>query len=68
MLLETELNGQVYDLARPLEPTMPVSPNHPGYRMALLRRHGDMVRADGGSASDEMIVLGPPDGTRRAYA
>jgi kynurenine formamidase len=55
--------GRVYDLAHPLEPTMPVSPNHPGFRMALLRRHGDMVRADGGSASNEMIVMGGHTGT-----
>jgi kynurenine formamidase len=55
--------GRVYDLGHPLEPSMPVSPNHPGYRMALLRRHGDMVRADGGSASNEMIVMGGHTGT-----
>jgi kynurenine formamidase len=55
--------GRVYDLAHPLEPTMPVSPNHPGFRMALLRRHGDMVRADGGSAANEMIMLGGHVGT-----
>src|ERR687886_2069486 len=55
--------GRVYDLAHALDPAMPVSPNHPGYRMALLRRHGDMVRADGGSASNEMIVMGGHTGT-----
>ena len=55
--------GRVYDLGHPLEPTMPVSPNHPGYRMALLRRHGDMVRGDGGSASNELITLGGHTGT-----
>src|ERR671932_255544 len=54
---------RVYDLAHTLDPAMPVSPNHPGYRMALLRRHGDMVRADGGSASNEMIVMGGHTGT-----
>jgi kynurenine formamidase len=53
----------VYDLAHPLDPAMPVSPNHPGYRMALLRRHGDVVRADGGSAANEMIVMGGHTGT-----
>jgi kynurenine formamidase len=42
---------------------MPISPNQPGFRMALLRRHGDMVRADGGSAANEMIVLGGHTGT-----
>ena len=61
--LDTVAGGRVYDLAHPLDPAMPVSPNHPGYRMALLRRHGDMVRADGGSASNEMIVLGGHTGT-----
>ena len=55
--------SQTYDLAHPLDPAMPVSPNHPGYRMALLRRHGDMVRGDGGSASNEMVVMGGHTGT-----
>jgi kynurenine formamidase len=63
MTRDAVLNGRVYDLAHPLDPLMPVSPNHPGYRMALLRRHGDMVRADGGSAANEMIVLGGHTGT-----
>ncbi len=56
-------HGRVYDLAHPLEPAMPVSPNHPGFRMALVRRHGDVVRADGGSASNELIVMGGHTGT-----
>jgi kynurenine formamidase len=56
-------DARVYDLGHPLEAAMPVSPNHPGFRMALLRRHGDMVRADGGSASSEMIVMGGHTGT-----
>ena len=55
--------ARVFDLGHPLEPTMPISPNHPGYRMALLRRHGDMVRPDGGSAANEMIVMGGHTGT-----
>ena len=55
--------GRIIDLAQPLEHGMPVSPNHPGYKMALQRRHGDMVRADGGSASNEMILLGGHTGT-----
>lgn len=61
--LDRVSGGRVYDLAHPLEPAMPISPNHPGYRMALLRRHGDMVRMDGGSAANEMIVLGGHTGT-----
>jgi len=61
--LSTLSAGQVYDLGHTLEPGMPVSPNHPGFRMALLRRHGDIVRADGGSAANEMIVMGGHTGT-----
>ena len=56
MDLESVIRGRVYDLAHPLEPSMPVSPNHPGYRMALLRRHGDVVRPDGGSAANRSVV------------
>lgn len=55
--------ARVYDLSQPLEHGMPVSPNHPGFKMALQRRHGDMVRADGGSAANEMILLGGHTGT-----
>ncbi|GAC1322017.1 MAG: cyclase family protein [Chloroflexota bacterium] len=56
-------SATVYDLDHALESTMPVSPNHPGFKMALLRRHGDMLRPDGGSASNEMIMLGGHTGT-----
>lgn len=54
---------RVFDLAQPIEAGMPVSPNHPGFKMALQRRHGDMVREDGGSAANEMIMLGGHTGT-----
>jgi kynurenine formamidase len=55
--------ARIYDLAHALQTSMPVSPNHPGFRMALMRRHGDMVRADGSSASNEVIVMGGHTGT-----
>jgi kynurenine formamidase len=42
---------------------MPTSPNHPGFRLGYLRRHGDMVRPDGGSASNELLVTGGHVGT-----
>ena len=32
---------RIFDLAQPIEAKMPVSPNHPGFKMALQRRHGD---------------------------
>ena len=42
---------------------MPQSPNHPPFRMVIERRHGDMVRADGGSAANEIIITGGHVGT-----
>jgi kynurenine formamidase len=63
VVIDQLAGARVFDLSHPLDPAMPVSPNHPGYRMALLRRHGDMLRADGGSAANEMLVLGGHTGT-----
>jgi kynurenine formamidase len=55
--------GQVYDLAQTLRAGMACSPNHPGFRMALQRRHGDQNRADGTSSASELIVTGGHVGT-----
>jgi kynurenine formamidase len=63
LLTAVEAGVQVFDLARPMQPGMPQSPNHPEYRHALPRRHGDMVRADGGSAANDLIVTGGHVGT-----
>jgi kynurenine formamidase len=54
---------EVYDLAQPLAAETPHSPNHPPFRMALMRRHGDTVRADGSSAASELISTGGHTGT-----
>ena len=54
---------RVYDLGRPLEATTPVAPGHPNFRMALLRRHGDVVREDGSSSANELISLSGHTGT-----
>ncbi len=63
-LLEALASGtDVYDLAQPLAAETPHSPNHPPFRMALMRRHGDMVREDGSSAANEIIVTGGHTGT-----
>ena len=40
---------RIFDLGRPMFAGMPQSPNHPEFRLALQRRHGDKVRADGSS-------------------
>lgn len=54
---------RVFDLGRPFQKGMPQSPNHPVYTHTLPRRHGDMVRADGGSAANDLIVFGTHVGT-----
>lgn len=54
---------RLIELGHPYFTGMPTSPNHPGFRMTLIRRHGDMVRPDGGSASNEIIVTGGHVGT-----
>ena len=55
--------ARVIDLAHVWERGMPVSPNHPAFQLAMMRRHGDMVRSDGGSAANEMFLLGGHVGT-----
>ncbi|KAA9161614.1 cyclase family protein [Amycolatopsis acidicola] len=63
-LLETVAKGlRTIELGQPLFTGMPCSPNHPGFRMTLQRRHGDMMRPDGGSASNEVIITGGHVGT-----
>ena len=39
-------------------PGMPVSPSHPGFQHSLQRRHGDVVRVDGTSGANDILVLG----------
>lgn len=54
---------RVVDLGRTLTVGMPQSPNHPAYWHSLPRRHGDTLRADGGSAANDMISMGTHVGT-----
>lgn len=56
-------SAKVYDLGQPLDHLTPVSPNQPGFRMAMPRRHGDMVRSDGGSSANDLFVMGTHVGT-----
>ena len=63
-LLEAIAGGvRIHPLGQPLHAGIPCSPNHPGFRLALARRHGDRVRDDGGSAASELIVTGGHVGT-----
>ena len=54
---------RIYDLSRPYVQGMPQSPNHPSFARSLPRRHGDHVRADGGSAANDLLILGTHVGT-----
>lgn len=53
----------VIDLGHELHVGMPVSPSHPPFQLALQRRHGDVVRDDGGSGANEIFVTGGHVGT-----
>jgi kynurenine formamidase len=63
-LLATVASGiTTVELGQPLFTGMPCSPNHPGFRMLLARRHGDMNRPDGSSAANEVLITGGHVGT-----
>ncbi len=63
-LLDVVAGGlRVFDLGRPMFVGMPQSSNHPKYLHSLPRRHGDMVRSDGGSAANDLIITGTHVGT-----
>lgn len=63
-LLQAIARGvDIHDLGRKMFVGMPQSPNHPAYWHALPRRHGDMVREDGGSAANDIISTGTHVGT-----
>ena len=64
-LIDAVRGTRTVELGHPHFTGMPCSPNHPGFRMTLIRRHGDMVRPDGGSASNEIIVTGGHGHARR---
>ena len=63
LLRAVQAGIRCYDLGRRLSVGMPQSPNHPAYWHALPRRHGDMVRPDGGSAANDLITMGTHVGT-----
>ncbi len=54
---------RTYDLSVPMEVGMAQSPNHPQFRLTMPRRHGDAIRADGGSAANDLLVTGTHVGT-----
>jgi kynurenine formamidase len=54
---------RVVDLAHPLSESTPRSPNAPGYRRSLLRRHGDALLEDGVSFATDIVSTGTHVGT-----
>jgi kynurenine formamidase len=62
-LFESLTTRTVVELGHALERNIPVSLNHPGFHLALLRRHGDQVREDGTSGANELMVMGGHTGT-----
>lgn len=63
LLAAVQAGVEVFDLAQPLTEATPHSPNAPPFRLSLLRRHGDVVRDDGGSFAADLIVTGGHTGT-----
>ncbi|WP_103381330.1 cyclase family protein [Pseudonocardia dioxanivorans] len=53
----------IVELGHPLHSTVPALPTQPGFRSALLQRHGDRTFDGGLSAANEMIVMGTHVGT-----
>lgn len=54
---------EIFDLGEPLYAGMPQSSMHPKFQLSLQRRHGDLVRPDGSSGANELIVTGGHVGT-----
>src|SRR3546814_16267785 len=57
-------SARIVDLGHPMAEGMPQSPNHPQFRMALQRRHGERQSPGGDSAAQEIIVTGGHVGTQ----
>jgi kynurenine formamidase len=62
-LIERAETARLYDLSRPLVDGMPQSADHPPFKMSVARRHGDLVRVDGSSGSNEIVFMSGHIGT-----
>lgn len=62
-LWDAVTGARVFDLSHCLDVRAPVSPQYPGFRMALLRRHGEELDAEGCSVANELLVFGSHCGT-----
>lgn len=62
-LWELLAGARIFDLAHTLSSSAPSGAHHPGFRMALMRRHGDQSQSDEASSAHELIALGGHSGT-----
>lgn len=62
-VVEKMIAAERYDLSQPYFNGMPVWPGHPEFHLALMRRHGDVIRPSGGSSSNEIVIIGGHVGT-----
>lgn len=63
LLAAVQSGYRSYDLSRPYRVGMPQSPTHPPYQHFLPLRHGDVALDNGGSAANDLIVMGTHVGT-----
>jgi len=61
--LDLVQGARVIDLAQPYFPGMPHFPTHPPYITGLVKHHGEIVGANGGSSASDAISLGSHVGT-----
>lgn len=55
--------AEVVELSHVMRAGMPQYPTQVPFQLLLARRHGDNVRADGGSAASELLMFGGHSGT-----
>lgn len=56
-------NVRVFDLGHELFEGIPQSDQHPRYQHFIPRRHGDILRGDGSSGANDLIITGTHVGT-----
>ncbi len=61
--LDLAQGARVIDLAHSYFPGMPHFPTHPPYIAGLVKQHGEIVGANGGSSASDAIALGSHVGT-----
>lgn len=62
-VLDAIRSAPIYDLGQPLHVGMPVHPAHSPFFFSLAKRHGDVVRSDGCSACNDVVIMNGHTGT-----